>query len=236
MSKNVKTYHLSFLYKLNIDEDQISATYDFRTHKLLWHEIRSIRPNPKGEGLLLSNSGEDTVIFINSNLREYSEVVKIIQEKCSGVWNSQDINTFHYSPLRLILFGLSGLMTVLYPILFSSNSTGKDLVFTTLEIVVGLFLLWYAFTAKQKLFFQGDSIVFKYIAWKHQIHARDIDSILHEKIMFIKTFNKIFHFTIQAPVIELKNGKKVNFGIVTEGKSILLNSIEKWKKKHLKST
>jgi hypothetical protein len=62
MSTQPRIYNLSFLYKIKITEDEIVGTYDFRSHRLLWHEITSVNPNLKGQGLILSNAGEDTTI------------------------------------------------------------------------------------------------------------------------------------------------------------------------------
>jgi len=233
MSTQSKTYSLSFLYKIRITDEEIIGTYDFRSHHLAWHDITSVRPNLKGQGLMLSNAGEDTSIYINPNVSGYSELVEIIRKRRSDLWGKQDIQTFHYGLMAPVYFSLSGVALIFY--VFNSGNPNPNWFISLVEITIGLFLIGYAATCRIKLFFDGDKIVTKYIVWKRLIHARDISKILTEKPLIVQIGRKqLFSILFQNVIyLKLQNDKTLSLGNIKEDKSIFLNSLERWAKTYL---
>ena len=233
MSTQSKTYSLSFLYKIKITDEEIIGTYDFRSHHLAWHEITTVHPNLKGQGLILSNAGEDTSIYLNPNVPGFSEIVEIIRKRRPDLWGKQDIYTFHYSFMMPVYFSSSGTALILY--ILTSDIYITYWLVPLFGIIVGLLLIGYAMTCRIKLYFDGDRIVIKYIAWKRKIQAREIHSILTEKPIIVGIGKKqLFYINFKDVVaLKLKNDKLIHIGNVKEDRSTFLNALKKWAKTYL---
>jgi hypothetical protein len=195
---------------------------------LEWNEIAEIKP--KNNGLILVNADDSIRVFINSQIDDYPEVIKFIQQKLRDLLKLQQSTEFHQNIIEssfLLIFGVGLLLFVIYSV-FGDGLSNNLIVPIFAALAASIFLVWNGLSKIRKLSLENDLLVIDYIFWKQQYHAKEIEAVGLEQKM-----NKN---QISYPVyISLQKGKQIVVEKVKEGNPILLNALEEWLQKYKKS-
>lgn len=219
---------IPFLYKLVVSNEAISSINLFRTQTLEWNEVTEI--NPKNNGLVLLNGDNSIKVFVSPQIDEYPEVMKLIQQKLSYLWQANQTTEFHQGIVESIIQLFIGIGLVLFVVfwVFTKGLASDVIILAIITLIASTFFIWNGLTKIRKLSLQNDFLVVDYLFRQRQLHVKEVDSVYLEQEMGKNQIN--------YPVyIRLHNGKQIVVKKVREGNPMLLTALEQWLQKYQKS-
>jgi len=219
---------IPFLYKLVVSNEAISSINLFRTETLAWNEVIEIKP--KNNGLLLLNADNSIKVFVSPQIDEYPDVIKLIQQKLSYLWHSNETAEFHQGIVETIIQLFMGIGLLLFVAfwIFSKGLASDVIIPAIVTLIASTFFIWNGLTKIRKLSLQDDFLVVDYVFWQRQLHVKEVESVYLEQEMGKNQ--------ISYPVyIRLQDGKQIVLKKVREGNPVLLSALEQWLQKYQKS-
>ncbi len=216
---------IPFVYRLVVSDEAISSIHLLSTQTMEWFEIVEIYP--KNSGIVLVNIDTDNNVFINSQIEDYPEVVKIIQQKRPDLWKLQDTSEFHQNIIESIFMLTigTGLLFMIGLMVFQEGFSKDGVVLVLGMLAICAFITWTGLSKIRGISLEGNILIVKYIFWNQQFHVDEIKSVGLEQEVNKTQVNYSVH-------IKLKNGSQVVLQKVKEGNVILINALENWLKKY----
>lgn len=224
---------LGSFYSVKLTDREIVVWDIFRVNRLTWSDIHEVIPSSYRDSFSLIDRNGDVKVYISSQVQGFLELVWLIKQKRPDIWKVRDTQTFqeteifHQRPWGAIIYGFGSMgMLIAVFVIPSSGNILIDNLGRLLFCIIGPSIFVMVARTPRKLEFQGPSLVLSfYGGWKKDIHANEV------KTFYVKRESASYD-TVNILYLELKNGRKFNFGDYKEGMPLLAGALERWVKKY----